>query len=338
MNASKAVAEKTLLSKIGDVAINISRKRLLIQSIGNRIISFIPNLVIMFSTILKSDKIISPFETQQQRLDQYFTPAWAAEGIVEQEFGWLKAGDRVVEPSCGDGAFLCALPDSIDVIGVEIDPLMAARARASSGRHVIVGDFLEVPLADLGKVQAVIGNPPFQSDLVAAFLKKAHDILEDGGQAGLILPAYILQTSSKVEMLGKQFSIRQSMLPRNLYPGLKLPLVFATFTKERERRLFGFLLYREAQEMRQIDKRWKETVTAGRERRGVWFPVVQAILCALGGTGDLEQIYAGVQALRPTGNPHWQAKVRQVLQRHPERFERTGQGRYALSPGMALAG
>lgn len=274
--------------------------------------------------------------TEQQRLHQYFTPQWAAEGIVDQEFGWLKAGDRVLEPSCGDGAFLCALPGEVEVIGVEIDPLQAARARASSGRQVIVGDFLEVPLADLGKVQAVLGNPPFNSDTVAAFLKRSHQVLEDGGQAGFILPAYILQTSSKVEALHKDFSIRQSLLPRNLFPGLKLPLVFATFTKEKERRMFGFLLYREAQEMRAIDKRWKETVTAGRESRGVWFPVIQSILNALGGSADLDQIYGAVQSARPTGNPHWQAKVRQVLQRHPQHFQRTGHGRYALA-GAACA-
>lgn len=274
-----------------------------------------------------------PLDTlpDQQQLDQYFTPAWAAEGIVEHEFGWLAAGHRVLEPSCGDGAFLCALPEAVEAVGIEIDPRQAARARAASGRQVIVGDFLQVPSAPLGAFHAVLGNPPFSSDLVAAFLKRSHALLEDGGQAGFILPAYILQTSSKVELLGRDFSIRQSLLPRNLFPGLKLPLVFATFTKEKERKLFGFLLYREAQEMRAIDKRWKDTVTDGRERRGVWFPVVSQILAALGGAAELEQIYRAVQAKRPTANPHWQAKVRQVLQRHPQRFARTGHAHYTLS-------
>lgn len=78
---------------------------------------------------------------------------------------------------------------------------------------------------------------------------------------------YVLQKSSKVEAL---------------------PLVFATFSKGKERRMFGFLLYGEAQEMRAIDKRWKEGVTTGREKRGVWFPVIQSILAALGGSADLE--------------------------------------------------
>lgn len=273
--------------------------------------------------------------TLQQQLHQWFTPSWAAEGIVEEAFGWLQPGDRVAEPSCGDGAFLCALPGSLDVVGVEIDPVQAERARRASGRHVIVGDFLEVPAQDLGRVQAVIGNPPFQSDTVAAFLRKSHEILEEGGQAGFILPAYILQTSSSVERIHSLFSIRQAMIPRNLFPGLSLPLCFATFTKERQRRLHGFMLYREAQEIAAIDKRWKQAVATGRDCRGVWFPVVREILQALGGSADLEQIYGSIQTMRPTPNPHWRAKVRQVLQRHASAFERTAPGQYQLREAVA---
>lgn len=269
--------------------------------------------------------------SKQQRLHQWFTPAWAAEGIVEQEFGWLRPGHRVADPACGDGAFLCAIPDDVEAVGVEIDPVHAASARLFTGRHVITGDFLQVPCEELGTVQAVIGNPPFQSSLVAAFLNKSHEILVDGGVCGLILPSYVFQGSSVVEKLNRQFSIRQQMLPRNLFPGIKLPLMFATFTKERERRLFGFLLYNEAQEMRAIEKRWAELVTVRRDRRGVWFPVVEEIMNTLGGDADLEQIYLAVQSVRPTGNAHWKAKVRQTLQRHPRRFMRAGQGRYRLA-------
>lgn len=274
-------------------------------------------------------------QTTQRMLHQWFTPACAAEGIVEEAFGWLQPGHRVVEPSCGDGAFLCALPGSLEVVGVEIDPIQAERARRVSGRQVIVGDFLEVPARDLGRVQAIIGNPPFQSDTVAAFLRKSHEILEDGGQAGFILPAYIMQTSSRVEQLQSLFSIKQALIPRNLFPGLSLPLCFATFTKERERRFFGFMLYREAQEIAAIDRRWKHAVSTGRDSRGVWFPVVREILRTLGGAADLEQIYDAIQAMRPTTNPHWRAEVRQVLQRHGSAFERTAPGQYQLREAVA---
>lgn len=272
--------------------------------------------------------------TLKKELHQWFTPAWAAEQILEQEFAWLPAGARVLEPSCGDAAFLCAIPDRFDAHGVEIDPVAAERARAASGRPVIVGDFLSVDLSHLGQVQAIIGNPPFQADLIAGFLDRSAQLLADGGRAGFILPAYILQTSSKVERMADKFSISQKMLPRNLFPRLKLPLVFATFTKDRERSLHGFLLYREAQEIRAIDRRWQKAVAGARDTRGTWFGVVQEALMALGGEAELEQVYRVIQPRRPTSNEHWMAKVRQVVQ-HPKRFKRTGPAKYCLIERIA---
>ena len=268
----------------------------------------------------------------QRDLHQWFTPFWAAEAIIEQEFGWLRAGHRAVEPSCGDGAFLCAMPRDVEAIGVEIDPVQAARARRNSGREVLLGNFLELPLELFGSVQAVIGNPPFESKAVAAFLDRSAQLLTEGGEAGFILPAYILQTSSKVAQLGSQFSIRSSLLPRNLFPRLKLPLVFVKFTKERHRRLFGFLLYREAQEIASIQKCWKTQLAAGRDTRGAWYPVVRDVLTALGGEADLATIYASIEGKRPTPNPAWREKVRQVLQ-HPARFQRVGAARYRTCAG-----
>lgn len=267
---------------------------------------------------------------RQAALSQWFTPAWAAEAIVEQALSHLRAGQRVLELTCGDGAFLCALPYSLDVLGVEIDPMQADKARKASGRQVIVGDFLEIPNDQLGKVAAIIGNPPFNAAFIHSMLRKSHELLEDGGQAGFLLRAYLLQASGSVEKLGENFSIRQALVPRNVFPRLSLPLAFVTFTKERERRLFGFMLYREAQEIRAIDKRWKEAVSGARDTRGTWYPVVREIMTALGGTASLEQIYELIQPKRPTGNPHWHAKVRQVVQ-HPARFRRVGHGRYALA-------
>lgn len=276
------------------------------------------------------------FNDAKPELDQWFTPAWAAEAIIDQEFGWLRPGDRVIEPSCGDGAFLCALPPGVEALGIEIDPVMAQRARENSGRDVITGNFLSLPMEQLGQAAAIVGNPPFQSDVVARFVDRSAELLVEGGVAGLILPAYIFQASSKVEMLSEKFSIRQSMLPRNLFPRLKLPLVFATFTKEKHRKLFGFLLYREAQEINAVAKCWKPLLVSGRGTRGAWYPVVHEILTALGGEATLESVYNAVQLRRPTENCHWKEKVRQVLQ-HPKRFRRTAPGRYALASAMQEA-
>lgn len=270
-------------------------------------------------------------DQRNPELGQWFTPAWAAEGIIDQEFSWLKPGHTVVEPSCGDGAFLCAIPQGVRAVGVEIDPVQAALARRHSGREILVGDFTSVPLAHLGQVHAVIGNPPFQSDLVASFLTRCHEILEEGGTAGFILPAYILQTSSKVETFAQQFSIQQQLLPRNLFPGLKLPLVFAKFVKEEHRQLFGFLLYEQAQEIRRMAADTRKALEETRVSGSVWRHVLVDTLQALGGAAPLQAIYDRMQGKRPTANAKWKEKVRQTLGRHPEVFLRTGQGLYSLA-------
>jgi adenine-specific DNA-methyltransferase len=266
---------------------------------------------------------------RQVELHQWFTPAWAAEGIVEQKFGWLRAGHRVIEPSCGDGAFLCALPQEVDVLGVEIDGAVARAARQASGRRVIHGDFLTLPAAELGMADAFVGNPPFSSQLVAAFLDRSVQLLKEGGEAGFILPAYILQTSSKVEQLAAEFSLEQELLPRNLFPRLKLPLCFVKFVKDRRRRLHGFLLYREAAEISRLQKCWRHALATTRSRTGVWYPVVRSCLAALGGEADLSAIYTAMESKRPTANPAWKEKVRQALQ-HTGRFTRTATGRYRI--------
>lgn len=88
---------------------------------------------------------------------------------------WALAGKprRVLEPSCGDGAFLKAIarltPEALEaVVGLELDPAEAAKARAKATTikaltKVVTGDFLEwflsrVPVREF---DAVVGNPPF---------------------------------------------------------------------------------------------------------------------------------------------------------------------------------
>ena len=82
---------------------------------------------------------------------------------------------RLLEPSCGDGAFIEALSQLnhsslCDLAAFEVDPSEAAKAsrRARKLRalriHVLTKDFLEWAFsnpAHLGQFDAVVGNPPF---------------------------------------------------------------------------------------------------------------------------------------------------------------------------------
>lgn len=170
---------------------------------------------------------------QIRSLGQYPTPVWVAEDLVERHFHDLDSGDMVIEPSCGPGAFLSALPDGVPAIGVEIDAAVAEQARENTGRRVVVGDFRTVGL-DV-QPTAIIGNPPFNLEVIDGFLARAHQMLPEGGRVGFLLPAYAFQTAARVAGYADHWSLMQEMIPRNIFPGLKLPLVFALFSKDRRR-------------------------------------------------------------------------------------------------------
>ena len=264
----------------------------------------------------------------QRTLSQWMTPEWAAIELVERYFGGLTSSDRVLEPSCGDGAFLRAIPRDVPAFGVEIDPSLAARARASSGRAVILGDFrmVDLPL----KPTAIVGNPPFVKRTIDEFLDRAWSLLPEEGRAGFILPAFVFQTATTIERLAEHWSIRQDFLPRNIFPRINMPICFAVFTKAKVRGLVGFALYHETAAVQRLRTRYRALLAQG--EASVWAAVVRAALEALGGRADLSSLYREIEGHRPTPNPFWQAKVRQTLQRIAERV---GAGIWALPEAAA---
>jgi len=179
----------------------------------------------------------APTLDTRMALGQFPTPGWAAEALYERHFSHLGRGDVVWEPTCGPGYFLAVVPPDVDAFGSELDPALARAAAVATGRLVLQGDFETVALPATPTV--VIGNPPFQLDLIDRLLQRVHSVLPSGGQAAFLLPAYAFQTAARVAGYAEDWSIAQEMIPRNIYPGLKLPLVFATFTKDGRRRLFG---------------------------------------------------------------------------------------------------
>lgn len=127
---------------------------------------------------------------------QYMTPQWLARDIVAGVP--LEDCRRILEPSCGDGAFLSAIADrltasettqsgqGVELLGIEIDPELASRSdRILSGKtrqspdawrgEIRQADFFREYLSGIvngmsaaapGGLQAesfdlIIGNPPF---------------------------------------------------------------------------------------------------------------------------------------------------------------------------------
>lgn len=253
-------------------------------------------------------------------LSQWFTPFWVAEELVDDALRGMGRAN-VLEPSCGTGAFLAAVPRSNRAMGIDLDPRVVAAAVANSGREVLVGDFRTHDLGGF-RPEVIVGNPPFEMDVVNGFLDRAHEILPEDGLIAMVLPAYAFQTPSQVTRWMDMFSIDVSMIPRTLFPGLSKPLVWAKCVKTTTRRFTGMMLFAETRAIENM----RPDVRRALEGPGTWREAVSAALRSLGGEGSVSSIYDAMAPERRRTD-HWKPKVRQTLQRG---FHPLGEGRWSL--------
>jgi site-specific DNA-methyltransferase (adenine-specific) len=236
-----------------------------------------------------------------------------------EHFGDLGATDHVLDPTCGPGNFLAAVPVHIPATGIEIDPRMAQVAIQETGRRVIVGDAACVDL-DF-KPTAIIGNPPFRAAIIDRLIERFHAWLPEGGRVGMILPAYYLgRQPERLLQQSEMWSIRQQLLPQCLFAKLSVPLTFCLYERTKSGVMVGFALYREISEIRMLERRYRKVLNG---TGSVWAKAVATALRRLGGRARVGEIYRELsQHPRPTNNPWWQEKVRQILQLHFQRVER----------------
>lgn len=117
------------------------------------------------------DAFCSAFSSELRRpKGATYTP----QPIVDSMLAWAKrnaAPKRIVDPGAGSGRFLVAagreFPEA-ELVASEIDPLAALMARghlAEAGManrsRVVVGDFRELALENIGGQTLYIGNPPY---------------------------------------------------------------------------------------------------------------------------------------------------------------------------------
>lgn len=175
-------------------------------------------------------------ETEQKLRGGYYTPEDLASFLTR----WVspKSGTRVLEPSCGDGAFFPTLQDTgASVTAFELSPKEAAKASARGLSNCTVHnrDFLGWALENRGgQFDAVIGNPPFvrYQYLPAAFQANAErvfarldckftkhtnawvpfilasmDLLRPGGRLAMVVPSeivHVMHAQSLRTYLGEQ--------------------------------------------------------------------------------------------------------------------------------------
>lgn len=115
---------------------------------------------------------------QQQTFQSFDTPQAVADKMAM--LADLTAGDKVLEPSAGTGnliraAIACGVFKS-DIKAVEIDPKKAGPLWA------ICKDFMACTVAELGKFDRILMNPPFSRGQDVAHIKHALKFLADGGR------------------------------------------------------------------------------------------------------------------------------------------------------------
>jgi SAM-dependent methyltransferase len=168
---------------------------------------------------------------ERKRLGAWYTPPALVAHLVDLVLTPLlaragsPAGLRVLDPACGDGRFLVEAARRIGAAfgvgfddaaacchGMDVDAAAvdASRRALGAAAHVIVADATTTPL---GRFDAVLGNPPFLSPLVAASGRRAGRVgpaapyadaaaaflalavgaaRADGGRLGLVLPQSIV--------------------------------------------------------------------------------------------------------------------------------------------------
>lgn len=134
-------------------------------------------------------------------LGQYFTP----DAIIDQMISLIENNGSILEPSCGNGAFLHKLPKH--AIGIEIDSNF-------TGENILNIDFFDYNPVE--KFDTIIGNPPYvkyqeicpetlhklpnildkRSNLYLFFMWKSIDLLKDNGELIFIVPRDFLKTTS----------------------------------------------------------------------------------------------------------------------------------------------
>lgn len=150
----------------------------------------------LWSDILGGGKL------RKEQLGQFFTPST----IVQQMIGLIQNKGRILEPSCGDGAFYNQIADCI---GIEIDANVAPV-------NALVMDFFDYNES----VDTIIGNPPYvryqdilsstksklpnvldnRSNLYLFFMWHSLDILADNGELIFIVPRDFIKLTSAAKL------------------------------------------------------------------------------------------------------------------------------------------
>ena len=174
--------------------------------------------------------------TEQKLRGGYYTP----EALTDYLCRWAirDGGERVIEPSCGDGNFVASaaalLNENGSITGVEIVPREIKRAKTRTKDSVAkviwkCASFFDVApsLLQGENYDVVLGNPPFirfqhfekdereqafrllrdlgykptgLANVWSAFVQLSAEMLRDGGRLAMVVPAELLQVQYAAQL------------------------------------------------------------------------------------------------------------------------------------------
>lgn len=126
----------------------------------------------------------------REKLDRYYTPGVLAERLTS--LLQIRPSDRVVEPSCGGGAFVRALLRRTPRVHVyDVD---STAHGLSETPWATCGDFLRAPIPERG-FDWCVGNPPYRD----AHLHVLHSLrfVREGGSVAFLLRLAFLEGRSR---------------------------------------------------------------------------------------------------------------------------------------------
>jgi predicted RNA methylase len=158
---------------------------------------------------------------------QYFTPEPVVACCYQLCAGLLPALPHIVDPACGDGAFLrYAAAHTITtgdrISGCELDPALTAALAAAGLARIRQADGLDPASLPKGSFDLVIGNPPYGVGGSAPasevrFLLRALELARPGGLVALVLPSGVLANQ-------RLLALRANLLARHtLLAVIELP-------------------------------------------------------------------------------------------------------------------
>jgi hypothetical protein len=178
---------------------------------------------------------MSKISAYRRAYGQYFTPESVVACCYALLAGRLPSNPSVVDPACGDGAFLRyaamrGLAARHDLHGRDVDTALVEELSSAGLPNIRCGDGLD-PASLPAAFDLVVGNPPYGVAVApsdgrplaseARFLLRALDLARPGGHIALVLPSGLLANERlrclRAELLERCTLLAVITLPRTAF-------------------------------------------------------------------------------------------------------------------------